>query len=255
MPARRTLLALALLAAAALQAAPALALTVTVGRVGGVTWDMTDPTVAPYATLTGPDANGVSTWSLNQPFVKANYTVDSMTLTLKEDPFVTNNTTITNTGLATATFVVTVLLPIPSFSYNTVINSSVGITATDSNGNGSLLVDNAGATPIYQGLGGFPTPVLLSLNPNSPGTLPITTADCPVSFPGCTATSATGVASLGVPSGTTSLIGIILTFQLSAGDSAGLTSRFEIANVPEPATVALLAVGLAALAVARRRTS
>jgi hypothetical protein len=89
------------------------------------------------------------------------------------------------------------------------------------------------------------------MNPIFPGTLPITTADCFPSFPGCSATSSNGVASLGVTPGVASVIGLTLTFQLSPGDSVGITSRFEIVNVPEPATGALLALG-AALALARR---
>jgi hypothetical protein len=254
---RRLLAPLTLLLAVLLQAGPSAALheepTVTIGRVGGTTWDLLDPLNAD-STLTAPDEDGVATWSLDDPFVVSAYTVDSWTIELKEDPFITNNLSLTNTFGVTSTFVATVMLPIPAFAYDTVINSSVGVTVTDSNGDNTLLFDVSGATPIFSGFVNLPgSTTLLAMNPIFPGTLPITTADCFPSFPGCSATSSNGVASLAVAPGVATLIGLTLTFQLSPGDSVGITSRFEIVNVPEPATAALLALGLgAALALARR---
>lgn len=257
MPRRRLLAPLTLLLAVLLQAGPSAALheapVVTIGRVGGTTWNMLDPLNAD-STLTAPDVNGVATWSLDDPFAVSAYTVNSWSIELKEDPFITNNLSLTNTFGVTSTFVATVMLPIPAFAYDTVINSSVGVTVTDSNGDNTLLFDVSGATPIYDGFVNFPgSTTLLAMNPIFPGTLPITTADCFPSFPGCSATSSNGVASLAVTPGVATLIGLTLTFQLSPGDSVGITSRFEIVNVPEPATAALLALGLgAALALARR---
>jgi hypothetical protein len=254
---RRILFTLGLSILALAQAGSAVALTYTptveVGRETGITWDMLDPL---NASSTLNEAGGVATWTLTAPFVKSAYTVSAWTAELKEDPYVTNDITLKNTFGADAVFTVTVLLPIPAFAYNSVINSSVGVTVTDSNGNGTLLFDVSGAT-IYTGYVENPaTTTLLPMNPITPGTIPISTADCPVTFPGCTATSSNGVASLGVASGTATAIGITLKFMLSDGDTAGITSRFEIANVaPEPATAALLGAGLAAIALARRRTA
>jgi len=248
MSARRSLAPLALSLAALLQAGSASALheepTINVGRVGGTTWDMLDS-----GTLTAPGGDGVATWSLDDPFVVGNYSVDSWTITLKEDPFVTSNFALTNTSGMTSTFVVTVMLPIPAFAYDTVINSSMGVSVTDSNGDGNLIFDTSGATPIYQGFVDFPvSTTLLGMNPilAAPGTFPVgSTADCsPFAFNGCTASGSNGVASMAVASGVTSLIGIAFTFQLSDGDSVGITSRFEIVNVPEPTSAALLALGL-----------
>ncbi|NNL65976.1 MAG: hypothetical protein HKP30_07035, partial [Myxococcales bacterium] len=194
---------------------------------------------------TSSTSGDVTTWTLTAATPVEGVSVDSWSAQLKEDPFVTNNIVVTNTTAFTQTFVATVLLPIPAFAYDEVISSSIGVTTTDSNGNNVLSFANSGVIPIYQGTVNGST--ILSLNP--PG-LPLTTASCTVPFPGCTATSATGVASLAVTPGVATSIGITLSFTLSAGDSAGITSRFEI--VPEPSLGLLLLSGLFA-AIALRR--
>jgi hypothetical protein len=76
---------------------------------------------------------------------------------------------------------------------------------------------------------------------------------CVPSFNGCTATSSNGIASQAAGPGVANQIGITLTFTLSPGDSAGITSRFEI--VPEPSTVLLGGMGLLGLWITGRRRS
>ena len=239
--------AASILLAASTASATAIGPSVSVGVVGGGT-----NYLASQGTLTLNTDGITGAWALNSPWhsyaAGYEYAVDSWSLTLDLDPFVTNNIVVTNTSGSIQTFVATVLLSIPAFGYDRVINSSVGVTTTDSNGDGNLLFDNAGATPIYVGTvnGGS----VLPLNPSGPATIPITIADC--GFTGCTAVSTNGVALQLVPGAVATQIGITLTFRLSPGDSAGLTSRFEI--VPEPGTLVLAITGLAGLgAVGRRR--
>lgn len=244
--ARSLSLAAALLLAASTATAATIAPSVSVGVVGGGTYYL-----AGQGTLTVNTDGITGGWSLNNPWSTSapgyEYAVNSWSLTLDLDPFVTNNINVTNTSGSIQTFVATVLLGIPAYAYDRVINSSVGVTTTDSNGDNNLLFDNAGATPIYAGTvnGGN----VLTLNPAGPATIPITIADC--GFAGCTAVSTNGVALQLVPGGSATQIGITLTFRLSPGDSAGLTSRFEI--VPEPGTLVLAISGLVGLGLLGRR--
>ncbi len=199
-----------------------------------------------------PGADG--TWTLNAPYAIDDIllggtvgTIDGWEVSMKADPFVTNNINFTNTTAFNVVYIASVVMPIPAFNYNEIVFSSVGVTATDSSGDGTLLVDVDGTT-FYRGrIDG------VTFLPLTPPAIPITTADCSPTpnDPGCTATSSTGVASLPVTPGVATEIEIILRFVLSPGDSVGITSRFEI--IPEPTTGVLLALGMAGLAIARRR--
>lgn len=213
--------------------------------------------IVPNSLGTGipEDEDGVRRWSLDDPYAILDNdgeqwgTIDAWSVELKEDPFVVNNINITNTTAFNVVYIASVVMPIPAFAYDEIVFSSVGVTATDSNGNNVLLVDLNDSLPFYRGrVNG------VTMLPLTPPAIPITTADCSPTpnQAGCTATSATGVASLPVAPDVATEIEILLRFVLSPGDSVGITSRFEI--IPEPTTGLLLGLGMAALAVARRRS-
>jgi hypothetical protein len=187
------------------------------------------------------NADGSKTWTLTNPFAGTGYTVNSWQAILKTDPFVTNNVVITNTQATTQTFILTVSLPIPAFSYSQIVASSVGVTVTDSNGDGSVTASSVTPNGIYSGTVNGVTALTLLPDP--------TTVSC--STPGCSNTASVNFPSGPAGPGVATAIGITLEFTLSPGDSAGLTSRFEI--TPEPGTVLLLASGLAGLVVVGRK--
>jgi hypothetical protein len=51
----------------------------------------------------------------------------------------------------------------------------------------------------------------------------------------------------------TSNIGIQLRFSLTPGDTAAILSRFDVTEIPEPASAALVGIGLALVAGGSRR--
>src|SRR5215472_13305661 len=135
--------------------------------------------LAPLGTSTA-NADGSNTWTLTNPFVQTGlYTVNSWTATLKNDPFITNNVVVTNTSSSTQTFIATVTLPIPAFSYSQIGGSSVGVTVTDSV-DGSVTVSSVTPNGIYSGTVNGVTALTLLPDPS--------TVSCST-FPGCSNTA------------------------------------------------------------------
>lgn len=166
---------------------------------------------------------------------------------LKVDPFVTNNFNFTNTSGGTALVNFSTTLPIPGgFDYTQIVDSSIGITVTDSNGNAVATVTENGSNPIYSGRINNVEHLALLSDPYSLG--------CSVSFPGCSGSDSENQSPDPLAAvGNATEISIWVQLLLSPGDTVGVTSRFEI--VPEPGTALLLGLGLGGLALVGRRSS
>jgi len=155
------------------------------------------------------------------------------------DPFIDSTFTITNLTGGTRTFNVSFGLPVsPAFS-PAFKSGLLGIDFVDTNGDGSAsvtfnswdgLIDGASAMNLFD-------------------------ASIPCSGVGCT--GSIGPVSDGPlfhAAGVNSDIGIDLSFDLSAGDSITVATRFEVTPVPAPAAAWLFGSGLLGLVgIARRK--
>jgi MYXO-CTERM domain-containing protein len=166
-------------------------------------------------------------------------------MTVNPDPFVIANLVVTNNSAVTQTFSLLVSLPVGAILPTSVMGGSITGTLTDLNGNGASLTSVAGDS-VYHAL----------IDNNTVETL----MDDPFSVSaGAFESAVVGPASFGdpIPSapgpGVNNSIGILITFNLSAGDSASFTSIFVV-QVPGPGGLALLAVA-GAIGGRRRRRS
>ena len=236
----RSRFALAVALGACFAAAPAAAVTIPYSvsiNLGGQTVNPGDLDV----TFTPTTKGGV--YQLNSPYVGTNGKIDSWGSAYDIDPYVTNNFVVVNTTAFTQTYVFTVTSPIVPQLPTTTMIGSVGLTITNT-ASASALLDDDGS-PIYTALiDGLPVAALFS---------PAYSLPCAGAF--CSDTDST---DFGIPipiagPGATTSIGVQIQFDLSPGDSAGVTSVFNINAVPEPMTGALLAAGIMGLAIAGRR--
>lgn len=160
------------------------------------------------------------------------------------DPFVTSNVSIINTTAATQTYTIVVTLPVIPIAGSTVMGGSVqgGITSNATPGT----LSTASGVAFYTALiDGSPVATLYS-DPTSVSSGAFLSANLASAAFGTPIPSAAGPA-------VTSSIGIQLKFMLTPGDQATFSSIFVVEPVPEPATLALLSVGLVGVVMAARR--
>lgn len=156
------------------------------------------------------------------------------------DPFVLNNILVTNTTTSTQIFSAFVGLP-TTFGAPNIISGNVRTNVIDG-GNDGATVATVSPTALYQA--------------QIDGTTVATLQNHPFSVVAPAGGSNTLAASFGptvsnVP--VTSNIGIQLRFSLTPGDTAAILSRFDVTEIPEPASAALIGIGLALLASNVRR--
>lgn len=194
-----------------------------------------------------PDTGAESAWLTGPADLGMGWSVTQWSSSIKVDPFLSNNLTVTNNTGGTAVFTFAVSSSIPAFDADEIIQSTLQLSLLDSDGTGGATLTSKPGVNVYQAfvntnpaLGLLTDPYSLSCSDPF---------DCAVLGNG---EDAAGVASQAFGPITASEIGLTISFRLSDGDSAQVLSRFEV--VPEPGTALLLALGLGVLAVRARRS-
>jgi hypothetical protein len=167
-------------------------------------------------------------------------------ITLDQDPFVSMVGGFTNLGGVAQDFIFAVSTPIAPALPSTLYGGSTTVTYADANfdGLGGLFNDssgNPGYTGTIDGSGVLNMLLSLSLTPDFAGQ----TKSAPTETQGLPGPTIPGPAA-------NSTIGILHRFNLSPADQATYNSTF-IVVVPEPGTIALVALGLGGLTLFGRR--
>jgi hypothetical protein len=219
---------------------PADALQMTFSA-GGMDWTIDQlPVVYSPGTKENPGEGG--TWTIDNLTVPGLLTITDWTSEADADPFVTNNLTVTNISGVVQTFDVIVTSPVVPTGPQTLMTGSLTVGITNTASGGVTLTD--AAAPVYQAyIDGVVQQTLLN---------PAYSLSCAPPFCSNSQFPSPGFVNVLGPGAATN-IAIRIRFTLTPGDSAAITSVFNIDAVPEPVTAAMLGLGLVGLAIAGSR--
>jgi hypothetical protein len=195
------------------------------------------PAATDYQPATGEDGGYVLTTPREFDVLGNRAHVEISGLQFNPDPFVLNNILVTNTTTTTQIFTATVALP-TTFPAPNFISGNVLTSVIDGGGSAGATIATTAGQALYQARIDGSTVATLQNDPfslSAPGTAP--------------ASFAPTVNNVAVNSD----IGIQLRFSLTAGDTAAILSRFDVTAIPEPASVALIGLGLTLVGCIRRR--
>jgi hypothetical protein len=171
----------------------------------------------------------------------------SWDLDVDPDPFIMGTFNLTNTSATTEEFILTITLPTIAFPGPNVMGGYFGaVTYTDANSDSTVTINTVGTSPFFQALVDDEVVAFLgSFNLTAFG------------GPGIIGTINQQAFGTPIPSdpapAIASSIGTTIRFELSGGDRVSIPIRFEVSPVPEPTTLALAGLGLAALIARRSR--
>jgi len=171
--------------------------------------------------------------------------IDEINIDIDSDPVVTGVTGVTNLFSTTQQITLLFTLPIAPIPGATLTGGSFRGTVTDNNGDGATISAPTGSALYTSQIDGVNQQTLYP-NPNSFAAGAFLSANIPSTNFGSPIPSLLGPAAL-------VSIGIQLDFNLTGNDSASFTSNHVVQAVPEPQTGALLGIGLALVAIWRRR--
>lgn len=242
---------LALWSFALLPAAPAAAIhldlpsfTIEVGPAGSTT-TVTGTMLESNSTSVVENADG-SVSFLDGSMSTAMWMWSWDEITLKEDPVVSFAQAFTNLSGSAADFIFNTSLTTGPIGPTSLIGGSSSVSVADADDSGSATLASSTGQPGYAGLLDGSTELQL-LDPFS-----LTAV-----FGGTNATSDSAGLSASGPTisapAVASSIGITHAFNLTAHDTATFNSTFVVEPIPEPATVLLMGLGCAGLAVIARR--
>ena len=230
-----------LLSGAPVSAAPVSLQVCTVASCWNGSYQIADGVVVNWANAETL-ANGIGV-SVNDWETTLGLNVESWSLSMDSDPFVTNNFTITNTTGSIQTYTLGTTIGISPVIPIGAMRGSIGFSLTDNNGDGATLA-TSGAS-IYQGM----------IDGNIARTLWDPLASFTTPFGSTSSSTFFGFPTReAAPESVDTTIGILITFSLTSGDSASFTSNFDVVPVPVPAAIWMFGSGLLGLfGVSRRK--